>query len=137
VEDPDLKEALGAVGLVPPTRAELSGPMLDAEYAEVKAADKEVARASRLLQLSTDGWKRRACARGTPLINIMVLVPAGGSFFYKVVPVAGVVKNAAWIKEQHLLWVEDVVEGELERVLGMVMDNTKANRCVILQLAIS
>ena len=34
--------------------------------------------------IATDGWKKKACAQGTPLISANVLLPNGGSDFYKV-----------------------------------------------------
>lgn len=34
--------------------------------------------------LATDGWKKKACAQGTPLISANVLLPDGGSYFHKV-----------------------------------------------------
>jgi hypothetical protein len=34
--------------------------------------------------MATDGWKKKACAQGTPLISANVLLPNGGSYFHKV-----------------------------------------------------
>jgi hypothetical protein len=34
--------------------------------------------------LATDGWKKKACAQGTPLISANVLLANGGSYFHKV-----------------------------------------------------
>ena len=42
-----------------------------------------------------------------------------------------VCKNALWIAKQHLKWAHQVTNGKLERLLGMVMDNTSANGFVI------
>jgi hypothetical protein len=126
-EDPDLKAAVAHVGLLPPSRRDMSNRLLDQAYNEVQAADQAKLAAQRLLQLSTDGWRRRTAVRGVPLINIMALMPPGGSVFVKVVAAPGVVKNKEWIKERHLEWASLITDGQLDRLLGMVMDNTKAN----------
>jgi hypothetical protein len=128
-DDPDLKAAVGHVGLLPPSRHDLSNKLLDEAYDEVRAADK-VKLAGQQLQLTTDGWRRRTAVRGVPLINVMALLAAGGSVFFKVVAAPGVVKDKDWIKEKHLEWASMVTEGDLGRLVGMVMDNTKANMYV-------
>jgi hypothetical protein len=58
----------------------------------------------------------------------MVLLPSGGALMHKVKAVGGVVKNAQWLMEQHEEWAMQVTDNKPERLLGMVMDNTKANR---------
>jgi roadblock/LC7 domain-containing protein len=34
--------------------------------------------------MAADGWKKKAAAQGTPLINVMLNPPAGGAIFLKV-----------------------------------------------------
>jgi hypothetical protein len=34
--------------------------------------------------LSADGWRKKAAAQGTPMINVMINPPDGGSVFLKV-----------------------------------------------------
>lgn len=126
-DDPDLRTAVAHVGLVPPSRHDLSNKLLDDAYAEVRAADQAKLAAQQLLQLATDGWRRRTAARGVPLINVMALLPPGGSIFFKVVAAPGVVKDKHWIQERRLEWAGLLTEGRLERLVGMVMDNTKAS----------
>jgi hypothetical protein len=126
-EDPDLRAAVAHVGLLTPSRHDLSNKLLDAAYEEVQADQQAKLAAQHMVQLSTDGWRRKAAARGVPLINILALLPSGGSVFCKVVPAAGVVKDQHWIKERHLEWAALVTNGDLGRLVGMVMDNTKAN----------
>jgi hypothetical protein len=36
--------------------------------------------------LATDGWKKKACGQGVPLISSNLALPNGGAFFYKVCP---------------------------------------------------
>lgn len=126
-EHKDLRAALAVAGLLPPTRKELAGPLLDAEYERVTADDKHILKQQALVQLATDGWRRRAVDSGSALINVMALYGTASKFF-KVHRASGVVKSAQWLKDMHLEWATEVTEDELHRVLGIVMDNTKANR---------
>jgi hypothetical protein len=99
--------------------------MLDAEHARVKQrVDAELQRQP-YLQMSTDGWRRGHVGEGVPLINVMALKPDNGAVFVKAEPARGVVKDAAWITAQHLRWAEELTGGNLEKFLGIVMDNTK------------
>jgi hypothetical protein len=139
IEQEDLVAAFAAVGVCLPKRKVLAGRMLDAEYERVKTGvDKQISSLP-MLQLATDGWRRGHCADGVPLINIMVLKPNGSSNFVKVESARGVCKDADWIAEQHLRWAEEVTDGQLDRMLGMVMDNTKVSTasfiCTLMQHA--
>lgn len=40
-------------------------------------------------QLISDGWKSRAAGQGAPLVNFIILKPAGGRLFLKVVDTSG------------------------------------------------
>ena len=125
IEHEDLVASFAALGVTLPNRKALAGKLLDSEYERVSATVWEAIDKQPLLQLATDGWKRSHCGQGTPLVNLMVLLPKGGSYFVKAEPARGVCKNAAWIAEQHLRWAAEVTKGDLSRMLGMVMDNTK------------
>jgi hypothetical protein len=81
-----------------------------------------------LCGLSTDGWRKKTAEQGVPLVNVNVLLPEGGSFFYRVLPARGVVKDAAWIAAQHLEVAAEITGGKPERLIGVVQDNTSANR---------
>jgi hypothetical protein len=126
-EDADLKQALAAVGLQPPSRKMLGGKLLDAEYERVKQLNDDKLSGESLLQLSTDGWRRRSAAGGKPLIDATVLLPRGGAVFHKVVSAAGETKDAAWTKDLIVELLTDITGGDLDRVLGAVMDNTSTN----------
>ena len=126
-EDADLRSAVAHVGLLPPTRAALSNKLLDDEYNAVRAADGARLAQQRFLQFSTDGWRRRAAVQGKPLINVMALPAVGKPIFCKVISAAGEVKDKHWIAARHVEWATEFTDGNLDRVLGFVMDNTKAN----------
>ena len=68
--------------------------------------------------LSSDGWKKKAAGQGTPLINFNFLLPNGGSFFYKIVPARGVVKNAGWIVETTEAVIKEVTGNKPHRLTG-------------------
>lgn len=131
IEQPDLVEAFATLGVTLPGRKALSTTHLDREHARVSESVLAAVQALPLVQLATDGWKRRYAGGGTPLINVMALHPQGGSSFIKVATAAGAVKDSPWIAKEHLAWAKEVggkEEGWEQRILGVVMDNTKANR---------
>ena len=123
-----LKDALAVVGLQPPTRRQLAGPLLQAEAARVRSEVQRDLALEQLIQLATDGWRRKSVDRGCPLINVMALLATGGSKFVKVHRAPGIVKDAEWLRRMHLAWAREVSNDQLHRILGIVMDNTAANR---------
>jgi hypothetical protein len=125
---PALKKALAVVGAQPPSLRQVSGPLLKRGYDSVKSGHLEALALAVWIQLATDGWRRRAAAGGDPLFNIMALLPNGGSIFHGVRNAAGVTKDATWLKDSHVEWAMEVTDNKPDRLLGMVMDNTKANR---------
>jgi hypothetical protein len=52
----------------------------------------------------------------------------------QVVPAAGVTKDAAWIANLHKEVMLEVTAGDHYRLLGFVMDNTRANRAAMVLL---
>lgn len=58
----------------------------------------------------------------------MALLPNGSYLFHGVRNAAGVTKDATWLKDSHVEWAMEVTDNKPDRLLGMVMDNTKANR---------
>lgn len=52
--------------------------------------------------MTTDGWRKKAAAHGTPLINALALWPDGGRKFVEAFAAPGVRKDAAWIAEKHV-----------------------------------
>ena len=132
IEHEDLVDAFATLGVSLPSRKMLSTRMLDAEYNRL--ADRILAELALwpLIQISSDGWRRNACDDGVPLINVIALRPKGGSYYIKAEAARGVVKNAEWIAEQHMRWAMELAAGVLERILGVVMDNTKVNTSVVM-----
>jgi hypothetical protein len=72
----------------------LAGPLLNQAYEETKAEVtkqlKEVRGMGGWVMVATDSWKRRIAVGGAPLLNAMLLLPDGGSFFYDVINTEGI-----------------------------------------------
>ena len=64
----------------------------------------------------------------------MLLMPNGGSIFLKVLNTAGMCKDAKWVVEQHVELAMEVTSGNPERLVGVIMDNTKTNLSALKQL---
>jgi hypothetical protein len=134
VDDPHLKAAFGAVGVPLPTRKTLSTVHLDAEASRVQAQAQQQIDNLQLIQVASDGWKRKAAAQGTNLINFMVLPASGGSLFYKLEKAGGVIKDTQYVKTLHLDILNVLTGGNMERALGCIMDNTKTNRAAMREM---
>lgn len=130
IEDADLKAAVAQMGLMPPSRHVLSNKLLEEEYNAVRAVDNSRLARQLLIQFSSDGWRRRAAVGGKPLLNFMALLATGRPIFLKVISAAGEVKDKEWIAARHLEIADEATGGQRNRVLGFVMDNTKANMYV-------
>lgn len=65
--------------------------------------------------------------QGTPLVNVMVLKPAGGAVFYKVLDTSGKAKNAEYIQKLHNDWADELTGKDRTKVLGVVMDGPAIN----------
>jgi hypothetical protein len=126
-DDPDLRAAVGHVGLVPPTRRALSNKLLEEEFNAVRAMDLDRLAQAKFIQISSDGWRRKAAVGGQPLINFVALLATGKPIFWKVLSAAGEVKDQHWIAARHLEVALEITGGDLSRVVGFNMDNTKAN----------
>ena len=119
IGDGDLRAALAVLGVALPTRKALMGKALDDELAAVRRETEAALSNARFLTITTDGWKRKFAEHGVPLINVMVLLPDGGSKFIKIVTAAGVRKTMAWVFKLHKDLVSEV--GGLWRVGGIVV----------------
>ncbi|GFR43148.1 hypothetical protein Agub_g4172, partial [Astrephomene gubernaculifera] len=134
IENPHLVRACAALGVTLPSRKKLATLYLEEAYNSVKAATVAWCRcAGNLAVLATDGWRSRLAASGTPLLNVIKLLPTR-AIFCKVIPASGVVKDADWITETHIQLANDVFDGQPDNWVGFLMDNTKANRKAMVQL---
>ena len=78
--------------------------------------------------LCSDGWKKKAAGQGAPLTNLVLLKPDSGVIYWKSVNQSGDKKTGEAIKDLHLEMAKEVTRGDWTKILGVVMDNPKANR---------
>lgn len=107
IDDPHLKASYGALGVTLPSRTTLGGTLLDKQYTaaldktlrasfrgvldgEEDAADNDAYGLGTLpvlassFALASDGWRKKACAQGVPLINLLAIPDQGPAVFLKV-----------------------------------------------------
>lgn len=84
VEDPKLNIALAVLGAEAPTRRALAGQLLDKAYNNARSVCFYDIHEYSHVCITLDGWKKRNCEQGAPLITVCVLLPNGKSVFYKV-----------------------------------------------------
>jgi hypothetical protein len=82
--DPDLAAALAVLGAVPPSRHVASGPLLKTAYAETVDGVISMINEFSSICITMDGWKKRSCEQGAPLITVIILLPDGTAVFWKV-----------------------------------------------------
>jgi hypothetical protein len=84
IESLELKDALSILGASPPSRRNAGGRLLDDAYnLAVDSVIQQFAKWS-VICITMDGWKKRACEHGAPLVTIVLLLPDGASLFWKV-----------------------------------------------------
>jgi hypothetical protein len=80
------------------------------------------------LMLCSDGWKKKAAGQGASLVNVVLLKADGGVIFHKVEDTSGHKKTGEDIAAMHNEWAAELTKGDLAKILGVVLDNPKANR---------
>jgi hypothetical protein len=77
----------------------------------------------------TDGWSKRAAQRGTQLIDVVACPDDGPTVFWKVVNVAGQIKDAQYAFELHEeLCIEVKTALPHAQFVGYIIDSTATNR---------
>ena len=113
VENDFLRQAFQILGCNIPHRRELAGKLLEDAYNRVKArVDEDLARvcteeALVYMALATDGWRKKAAGQGAPLTNVL---------------------------DQHVDLAKEVTSGKPERLISVLMDNTKTNLAAMKKL---
>ncbi|KAG2434867.1 hypothetical protein HXX76_007750 [Chlamydomonas incerta] len=130
LENEWLKKAASIAGIQLPSRHAAATTHLNALFEKVKKkVGGELVDLAKgpSLQMSFDGWKKKAANQGEPLVNAKALKPNGGAIFLCVVRAAGVTNNAAWLAETMMEKALEAVGGNASNVLGVLCDNTSAN----------
>jgi hypothetical protein len=84
--------------------------------------------------VAMDGWKKACAARGSPLTNVMLLLPNSGSCFWDVINAAGQRKDSQYIQQCCEAVMHELKTLSGTRVLGFVMDSASANRTALSNL---
>lgn len=91
LEAPELKSALATLGAVPPSRSAATNKLLNDAYSRaVNKANEEISKWP-VVCVTMDGWKKRACEQGAPLITVVILLPDGTNIFWKVCVFSGAI----------------------------------------------
>jgi hypothetical protein len=81
---PELKAALAVLGATPPGRNHVGGKLLDEAYDSAVQNVISLTARCKLICITIDGWKKRGCEQGAPLITVVLLLPDGTSLFWRV-----------------------------------------------------
>jgi hypothetical protein len=84
LSSPELKAALAVLGATPPGRKHAGGRLLDEAYDRVVQNIIAIVARCKVICITMDGWKKRGCEQGAPLITVVLLLPDGTSQFWKV-----------------------------------------------------
>jgi hypothetical protein len=82
--------AIAVLGAVPPTRHLASGQLLNTANAETVDETISTINTFTSICITMDGWKKRSCEQGAPLITIIILLPDGTALFWKCVHIDSV-----------------------------------------------
>jgi hypothetical protein len=84
LNSPELKAALAVLGATPPNRKLVATKLLDDAFNAALERVVEAAANCAYICITMDGWKKRSCEKGAPLIMVVLLLPDGASHFWKV-----------------------------------------------------
>nr|CAB3449712.1 unnamed protein product [Digitaria exilis] len=119
---PKLRAFLRHVGLPDLQRTDITGPRLDARFAEARADAAARVRDALFFQLAADGWREQ-------VVTLSVNLPNGTSVFHRAVPVPGVAPSD-YAEELMLDAVasvsSSVSSNDLHRCAGIVSDRFKS-----------
>jgi hypothetical protein len=128
IENSHLIDACSKIGIPLPSRKQLADKHVTELAAEAKVSNFEILNAAPLIDASSDGLRKKFCEQGAALNNVMALLP-GRAHFHDVMNCSDMRKDAEAIAAFLLKASKDMLgpEGDLDRLVGWVLDNTKAN----------
>jgi hypothetical protein len=86
LNSPELASALATLGAIPATVHQARGALLDAAYDRAVQASIQNIVNSPSVRITMDGWKKRSCEHGAPLITGFIPLPCGTAQFWQVCP---------------------------------------------------
>jgi hypothetical protein len=129
--DGKLKRALALLGATTPTRRQITEQYLPELYNECRERVLSRLQAAKRDMVAMDGWKKGCAGGGSPLINILLLLPGGGSVFWDVINASGCTKDSQYIKRCCVEVMDELRTAADLNVLGFVMDSASANRSAL------
>ncbi|KAJ9519353.1 hypothetical protein QJQ45_023158, partial [Haematococcus lacustris] len=130
-----LKRALAEAGAstLSPKRLKTTLNTLYEETRMEKDAElKDQLQAGESVMLCTDGWRHRRAGHAHPLLNLVLLKPNGGCYFYDCFPLdKGAKKTAQFYADMHERLAMKVTGGDPRLLLGVIMDSPSTNRAAL------
>jgi hypothetical protein len=136
VENPHLMDAMSAVGVPTISRKQLANLWIPKLAEEASVATVATLEKALLVDASSDGWRKKYCEQGASLNNIVALLPER-AYFHDAVNCSSMRKDAESIANFLTTAAKSIVgstDEDLERLIGWVLDNTKANWRAMLKL---
>jgi hypothetical protein len=100
--------------------------LLNQVFEGVETANAQTLSSMSLIDAASDGWRKKYCAKGCALKNFCALMP-DKSLMFDVLNVACERKNAEGIAEILEGMARKMTSGNPDKLVGWVMNNTKAN----------
>ena len=125
MENPHMVPAAKAASVTLPSRKVLA-TTLDSVFDKVKPPSSEKMCTLLHIDASSDGWSKKYCEQGASLANFCHLT-SNGALLHDVVQWSALRKDSTGIVTILETAVEQLSGGELGRIFGWLLDNTKAN----------
>jgi hypothetical protein len=136
VENRHLVEAFSSVGMPVISRKQLAHKWVPLLAQEAMTSNLETIRKEPLVDASSDGWRKKYCEQGAALNNIVALLP-DRALFHDAVNCSTLRTDSEAIADFLLSAARGLVgesDEELQKLVGWVLDNTKANWRAMLQI---
>jgi hypothetical protein len=125
-ENEHFRDAASTIGITLPSRKSLATTVLDSIFKEVQLGTVEKLAATKFIDASSDGWRKKHCEQGSALMNFCALTPTG-ALFVEALNCSELRKDGAAIAGVLQKQAEVMCAGKTSRLAGWILDNTKAN----------
>jgi hypothetical protein len=133
VDNPHLIEACQSLGLPTISRKQLADKWVPLLAEEAPIGNAATLARMALVDASSDGWRKKYCEKGAALNNIIALVP-DRAYFPDAINCTSMRKDVEAIATFLADAAKGLVDEDLDRLVGWVLDNTKANCRAMLTL---
>ncbi|KAL6745653.1 hypothetical protein V8C86DRAFT_3035425, partial [Haematococcus lacustris] len=130
-----LKKAFRALGATCPSPKRVKTLIQDVNLETRRTVEADLSslfEAGMAVMMCTDGWRHRHAAQGHPLLNLVLLKPSSGVWFFDCYPLdRGAKKDARFYADMHNEMANKVTGGRPELLLGVIMDSPFVNRAAL------